>query len=178
MKYWTPFIGWHSTAKSNKIMLVDCLGERFRITVLEDFFNRGKHDLQCLTALLNNDLFNIKLFHQLGILQYSLDSAPSEWRCAYMQKTSNGFLPQVIQSMLRHFSKVGIRNTMKSSRLYVVESEVDKNVYVDMVKSDLKIINLVLSNKQRQKTIQWILDNDIEDTMPNPFTNSLKHGVL
>ncbi len=50
-----------------------------------------------------------------------------------------------------------------------------------MVKSDMNAINLVPSknkNKNKnKKTIQGILDEDVVDTLPEPFINSLMHGV-
>ncbi len=83
------------------------------------------------------------------------------------------------------FSTAGRNNTIKSSKLFVVESEVMENVYLDMVKSDMKGINLVPSknknkNKNKnenKKTIQWILDDDVVNTLPKPFINSHMHGV-
>lgn len=56
-----------------------------------------------------------------------------------------------VQSMLRHFSKVGRKNTIESSRLYVVECEVNEKDYLDMVKSDMKKITLVPSTNRKKK---------------------------
>ncbi len=66
---------------------------------------------------------------------------------------------------------------MKSSKLFVLESEVMEKVYLDMVKSDMKGIDLVPSKNKNKRTIQWILDDDVVDTLPKPFMNSLMHGV-
>ena len=81
--------------------------------------------------------------------------------------------------MLRHFLTAGRNNTIKSSKLFVEESEVMESVYLDVVKSDMKGVNPVPSkNKNKnKKTIQWILDDDVVDILPKPFINSLMHGV-
>ncbi len=79
--------------------------------------------------------------------------------------------------MLRHFSTAGRNNTIKSSYMFVVESEVMENVYLDMVKSDMKGVNLVPSKNKNKKTIQWILDEYVVDTLQKPLINSLMHGV-
>ncbi len=52
------------------------------------------------------------------------------------------------------FSTAGRNNIIKSSKLFVVESEVNEKVYLDMVKSDMKRINLVSSKNNKKKTIQ------------------------
>ena len=75
------------------------------------------------------------------------------------------------------FSTAGRNNTIKSSKLFVVESEVMESVYLDMVKSDMKGVNLVPSKNKNKKTIQWILDDYVVDILPKPFINSLMHGV-
>ena len=79
--------------------------------------------------------------------------------------------------MLRHFSTLGRKNTIKSSQLYAVKFEVNENVYLDVVKLDTKKIDLVPSKKKDKTTIQWILDDNVVDTLPMPFINSLMHGV-
>ena len=50
------------------------------------------------------------------------------------------------------FSTAGRNNTIKSSKLFVVESEVMEKVYLDMVKSDMKGVNLVPSKNKSNKT--------------------------
>ena len=45
------------------------------------------------------------------------------------------------------FPTVGRKNTFEPSRLYVVD-EVNENVYLHMVKSEMNRINLVSSNKR------------------------------
>ncbi len=52
-----------------------------------------------------------------------------------------------------------------------------EKVYLDMVKSDMKRINVVPSKNKKKKTIQWILDDDVIDILPKPFIKSLMHGV-
>ena len=52
-----------------------------------------------------------------------------------------------------------------------------EKVYLDMVKPDMKRINVVPSKKKKKNTIQWILDDDVVDTLPKPFINSLMHEV-
>ncbi len=52
-----------------------------------------------------------------------------------------------------------------------------ESVYLDMVKLDMKGVNLVPSKNKNKKTIQWILDDDVVDTLPNPLFNILMHGV-
>ena len=78
-----------------------------------------------------------------------------------------------------NFSTAGRNNTLESSKLFVGESEVMESAYLDMVKLDMKRINLVPSkNKNKnKKIIQWILDDDVVDILPKPFINSLMHGV-
>ncbi len=75
------------------------------------------------------------------------------------------------------FSTAGRNNTIKSSKLYVVDSDVMANVYLDMLRSDMKGVNLVPSKNKNKKTIQWILDDDVADILPKPFINSLMHGL-
>ena len=41
----------------------------------------------------------------------------------------------------------------------------------------MKRIKLVPSKNKKKTTIQWILDDDVMDTLPKPFINSLMHGV-
>ena len=65
------------------------------------------------------------------------------------------------------FSTDGRNNTIKSSKLFVLESEVMENVYLDMFKSDMKGVNLVPSKNKNKKTIQWILDDDVVDILPS-----------
>ncbi len=79
--------------------------------------------------------------------------------------------------MLRHFSTLGRKNTIKSSQLYAVKFEVNENVYLDKVKLDMKKNDLVPSKKKDKTTIQWILDDNVVDTLPMPFINNLNHGV-
>ena len=62
--------------KANMIMLVDWLHDSFPISVPDDFFILEKHNLNHLTFILKNNPFNIKFFHQLGLLQCYLGSAP------------------------------------------------------------------------------------------------------
>ena len=75
------------------------------------------------------------------------------------------------------FLTAGRNNAIKSSKLCVVESEVDQKVYLDIVKLDMKRINVVPSKNKDKKIIQWILDDDVVDTLPEPLNNSLTHGV-
>ncbi len=37
--------------------------------------------------------------------------------------------------------------------------------------------NLVPSKNKNKRTIQWILDDGVVDILPEPFVNSLMHGV-
>ena len=75
------------------------------------------------------------------------------------------------------FSTACRNNTIKSSKLFVVETEVMEKVYLDMVKSEMKGINLVPSKNKNKITSQWDLDDDVVDLLPNPFITSLMHGV-
>ena len=54
--------------KANKIMLVNWLHDSFPTSVPDAFFIIEKHDLNHLTFILKNNPFNIKFFHQLGLL--------------------------------------------------------------------------------------------------------------
>ena len=167
--------------KANKIMLVDWLHESFPTYIPDDFLILENHDLKHLGFMLKNNPFNIKFFHQLGLLQCYLDSAPEGSEDAHIYRrlpmVSRPFAYECSNLCSDIFSTAGRNNTIKSSKLFVVESEVMENVYLDMVKSDMKGVNLVPSKNKNKKTIQWILDDDVVDILPKPFINSLMHGV-
>ena len=130
-------------------MLVGWLHDSFPTSVPDDFFILEKHNLNHLTFILKNNPFNIKFFHQLGLLQCHLDSAPEESEDAHiywtLQMVSCPYAYECFHLCLDIFSTAGRNNTIKSSKLFVVESEVMENVYLDMVKSDVKGVNLVSS---------------------------------
>ena len=167
--------------KANKIMLVDWLHESFPTYIPDDFLILENHDLKHLGFMLKNNPFNIKFFHQLGLLQCYLDSAPEGSEDAHIYRrlpmVSRPFAYECSNLCSDIFSTAGRNNTIKSSKLFVVESEVMESVYLDMVKLDMKGVNLVPSKNKNKKTIQWILDDDVVDILPKPFINSLMHGV-
>ena len=88
-----------------------------------------------------------------------LDLAPEESEDAHLYRklpmASCSYASECSNLFSDNFSTVGRKNAIKSSILYVIESEDNKNFYLDMVKSDTMRINLVPSNKKKEKTIQW-----------------------
>jgi hypothetical protein len=72
----TSFVDDILLQNANKIMLVDWFDDSFPTTLPEDFLILENHDLNHLVFILKNKLFNIKFFHQLGLLLCYLDSAP------------------------------------------------------------------------------------------------------
>ena len=72
--------------KAHKIMLVDWLHESFPTSVPDDFLILENHDLKYLGFILKNNPFNIKFFHQLGLLQCYLDSAPEGSEDAHLYR--------------------------------------------------------------------------------------------
>ena len=74
--------------KANKIMLVYWLHNSFPTSVPDDFLILENHDLKHLGFMLKNNPFNIKFFHQLGLLQCYLDSAPEGSEDAHIYRRS------------------------------------------------------------------------------------------
>ena len=113
-------------------MLVDWLDDSFSTSVPDDCFILEKHDLNHLTIILKNNPFKIIFIHQLERPQRYLDSAPEggENACIYRR------LPMVSCPYAYEFSKLcsdifstaGRKSEIKSSKLFVVESEVMEKI--------------------------------------------------
>ena len=118
--------------KANKIMLVDWLHESFLTSVPDDFLILENHDLKHLGFILKNNPFNIKFFHQLGLLQCNFYSAPEGSEDAHvyrrMPMVSHPFAYECSNLCSDIFLTAGRNNTIKSSKLFVVESEVMESV--------------------------------------------------
>ena len=122
------------------IQLVYCGHFQYTRRILP--FADRSDDLKHLAFILKNKPFNIKFFHQLGLLQCYLDSAPEGSEDAHIYRrlpiVSRPYAYECSNLCSDIFSTAGRKNAIKSSKLFVVESEVMENVYLDMVKSDMK----------------------------------------